>query len=103
MLPKHFYAMAKGYLTKEYKLSADMRKAAFLSILPFADKKHGFSFQKFCDDFWPLTLDEEFIAEAEVVAVSPLANLSPEERQREFVKIMHAHNPKRYNQSEEKK
>lgn len=92
--------MVHGYLVKEYKMSADMRKMAFLTILPHADK-HRFSFQKFSQDFWPLKLDEQFMEQPEV-AVSPLAKIdNEEERRKEYLKIMHQHNPNRYKVAEE--
>jgi hypothetical protein len=93
MLPKHFYAMADGYLTKEYKHESALRKLGFWTILPYT-KKDRLSFIAFCTDYWPLPLDDEHMEKPK----SPLQDLTEEERKEEFMRVMKMHNPKRYNE-----
>ena len=47
----------KNKITRELTIHKSLRKMAFLSILPHAEK--GLSFATFCRDYWPMADDKE--------------------------------------------
>ncbi len=88
--------MADGYLKKEYKRESGLRKLAFFCLLPHTEKNR-FSFQKFIQDYWPLSLDDEYIQ----IEKGPVEQMTKEEKRKEYERIMAIYNPKRFAKMQE--
>lgn len=55
MMPADFEEMINGHVSRIEKEGSDHRRAAFLVLLPHVKK---LSYEQFCKDFWPLSIDK---------------------------------------------